>query len=127
MTHPITLNSVATAFAHWRKARRSRREPVPVNLQRQAIELLAHYKQTHVLNALKINHTLLKRWQQNSVAPQVDFVSLPPQVCQTPAERALEVTLSNRFGAQMTITGSLSAEQLAELTRSFTSAQGGEQ
>ena len=123
MVSHITLESVAVAFSRWRKARRSRREPVPINLQQQALELLSHYRQIQVLGALRINHSTLKRWQQKSLSSN-GFVSLPIATGEDSTSSSIQITLSNQHGAQMCIVG-VNTHQLISLTSRFTSEQGG--
>ena len=128
MTNTLTLESVASAFAHWRHTRRSRREAVPVALQRQAVELLSHYKQTRVLKALKINHAMLKRWSQRDEAPETTgFVPLPPPSSEARVNASLQITLRNRQGACMQICGAVSAAQLFSLAQGFAAQQGDDQ
>ena len=121
MVNPITLESVSSAFERWRAQRSSRREKFPDELRQQALELLSKHTQSRVLGALKINHTTLKRWRAEcDHAPM--FVSLSTEVCAPKA--ALQITLRNRFGGEMQISGDLSNEQLVNLAMSFTTNPG---
>jgi len=60
----ISLESLSSAFAHWRTQRLSLSSPVPLVLQQHAIELLQIHSKAEVIKALNINHSMLKRWQQ---------------------------------------------------------------
>ena len=59
-----TLDSAQRAFDRWR-ATRVQRANTPTSLQRQAVALLSDYKPAHICAALKINYTVLKRWEQS--------------------------------------------------------------
>ena len=124
MAHSLTLDSVASAFEHWRNTRRSRREAVPAALRLQAVELLSRYTQIRILKALKINHSMLKRWSQRDAAPKaMGFVPLPlPST--VPVSSSLQITLRNRQGGCMEITGAVSAAQLFSLAQGFAAQQG---
>ena len=63
MANPLTLESVSAAFDHWRQNRTSRKESVPISLREHAIKLLAHHSKSRVIEALKINHSMLKQWR----------------------------------------------------------------
>ena len=80
-----TLDSVSAEFAKWRSHRTSFR--TPESLQRQAVDLLKHYRMGEVLKALRLSHKSLKRWSQrwsghSSVNPSEPsnerFIALPP-------------------------------------------------
>lgn len=121
MANPLTLDSVSAAFAHWRQNRSSLKEPVPIFLREQAIKLLAHYSKNRVIQALKINHSMLKQWQPKGERSAATFVVLPPP---TETASSLQITLRNPQGAEMRIAGVMSADQLYCLTQSFVSAAG---
>ena len=125
MAHSLTLDSVASAFERWRNTRRSRREAVPVALRLQAVELLSRYTQIRILKALKINHAMLKRWSQRDAAPKaMGFVPLPLPPSTVPVSSSLQITLRNRQGGCMEITGAVSAAQLFSLAQGFAAQQG---
>jgi len=122
MANPLTLDSVSAAFDHWRQHRTSRKEPVPIFLREQAIKLRAHHSKSRVIQALKINHSMLKQWQHKGERPASTFVALPPPTAE--ATSSLQITLRNWQGAEMLISGAVSADQLCRLTQSFVSAAG---
>ena len=64
MANPRTLESVSAAFDHWRQNRTSRKESVPASLRDHAIKLLTDHSRSRVIEALKINHSMLKQWQK---------------------------------------------------------------
>ncbi|MGF1529217.1 MAG: hypothetical protein ACFCBW_20900, partial [Candidatus Competibacterales bacterium] len=83
MTHlppPLSLETVAKALNAWRRHRRGRQVPTP--LRRQVVALLAHYAISHVVNALALNHTTVKRWQRELgdeavIAPALEPTFVP--------------------------------------------------
>jgi len=119
MANPLTLESVSAAFDHWRQNRTSRKESVPISLREHAIKLLAHHSKSRVIEALKINHSMLKQWRHKGERSAPTFVVLPPP--KPEATSSLQITLRNPQGAEMHITGSVTADQLCRLTQSFMS------
>lgn len=120
MVNPVTLESVASAFAHWRQHRGSRNESAPEVLRQQALQLLSHHSSNRVITALKINHALLKRWRQTS-EPAVAFIALPADVPKRDPSSPLTITLRNAHGAEMHIGGEITSDLVLHLVTSFTS------
>ena len=120
MANPRTLESVSAAFDHWRQNRTSRKESVPASLRDHAIKLLTDHSRSRVIEALKINHSMLKQWQHKGERPASTFVVLPPPNAE--ALSLLQITLRNPQGAEMHIAGALTADQLCCLAQSFVSA-----
>lgn len=121
MSNP-KLEAVVSEFDHWREQRIHRREAIPSPLRRRAVALLQHYKKAHVLSALRINTTMLKRWQ-GAVEEPSTFVALSSPVETVPSS-SLHITLRHPRGAQLHITGAITASQLSSLAQSFIAAQG---
>ena len=126
MVNLSPLESVASAFDHWRNTRTSRKQAVPTRLREQAIELLSQHKKSHVISALKINHSMLKRWQQkdDAVASGATFVALVNETPDPEASSCLQITLRNHLGGEMSITGDVTAAQLHSLAQLFAATQG---
>lgn len=122
MTNPRTLESVSAAFDLWRQHRTSRKESVPTSLRDQAIKLLINHSRSRVIEALKINHSMLKQWQHKGERPASTFVALPPPNAE--AASPLQITLRNPQGSEMHIAGAMTADQLYCLAQSFVSAAG---
>lgn len=123
MTTTPTLDSVASAFSHWRNTRAYRREAVPIALQEQALGLLKEYRTSQVTTTLKINHGMIKRWRI-ARATEAGFVELPP-VATPQVTSSTRFTISNAQGHQMHISG-MSSDQLACLIHRFCAQPGGE-
>jgi len=120
MTTPVTLDSVSSAFNQWRETRRSQKTAVPDALREQAIELLNHYKPSHVIASLKINHSMLKRWRGiGSSSNTTTFVPLTTNTSNQPMISTLEMTLQNLSGSEMRVKGELTPAQLAHFVRAF--------
>ncbi len=124
MTTPVTLDSVASVFNHWRVTRTSPKAAVPDTLREQAIELLSHYKLSQVITSLKINHSMLKRWRGIDNSSNITtFVPLQTGRLNHPVTSALEITLQNLSGSEMRVKGDLTPAQLAHLMRAFIHAE----
>jgi len=125
MKKQISLESVTAAFDEWRKHRSSPRGRIPVALQTHAVELLQSHPVSRVLKALKINHAMLKRWQQpHRVTNECEFVRLTPTVQPTLPQPALHVALRNADGGELTIIG-LTLPQITTLALSFSASSEG--
>ena len=125
MSKPATLESIASAFDHWRNTRSSRKMTVPEHLREQAIELLNRYKPSHVIAALKINHSMLKQWRRNdntsAPTPTPAFVTLANEVDVPTPDLAstLKISLRHSFGHEMSMRGEITPVQLRALVQSF--------
>lgn len=123
-----TLESVTTAFNHWRETRSSRKAAVPAVLREQAIELLSHYKPSQVITSLKINHSMLKRWRGDDHASinskTSTFVPLGTDTASQPRVSGLEITWRNSLGSEMQVKGDLTLVQLTQLAHTFIRAEG---
>jgi len=133
MKQPVTLESVATAFNHWRLSRVSLNQAVPDALREQALALLIDHKKSHIIVALKINHSALKKWLQTSDTLNPAFVSLPSPSSETQGTAAtviphnitgLSITLHHASGTEMRINGDITPALLQSLTTSFAVSQG---
>ncbi len=74
------LTNAIQQFQHWRNTRPGRRGPTPQNLQKLAVLLTKEIPAGKVVSSLKINHGMLKRWQQthdNANPTTPGFVRLP--------------------------------------------------
>ncbi len=124
MVNPLSLETVSTAFNDWRRHRTSSRGRIPLVLQKQAIELLAYYSKSQVLKALHVNHSMLKRWQQQEMAAtECAFIRLTPESPAASAQPSLQVTLRNINGGELTITG-MTLAQITTLATHFTAPAG---
>ena len=116
-----TLEAAALAFEHWRDTRTSIREAVPPALREQVFELLKQHRTSKVISALKINHSMIKRWREKSV-DNPHFVELPIDTVHD--GNAAQVAIHHPQGRQMSLTG-LNLGQIKELMSHFCSIQGG--
>jgi hypothetical protein len=122
MVNRNTLETVAAVFSNWRNHRESPGTRIPQSLQIQAIELLESYSKSQVIKALKINHVMLKRWQQRHTdKSSSDFVRLPTEPLPGSFPSSLQVTVRNAHGGELHIAG-MSMSQLTTLAKCFTSA-----
>ena len=122
-----TLASVTLQFSDWRAARGNKRSRVPGDLRQQAMALLDHYPQSHVIEALRINSQMLKNWQQAllsepSSEPSSDFVELTspgsyPVATRASSEQSVEFTLRYASGQSVHCQGSLTLDQITALAR----------
>ncbi len=122
----ISLESLSSAFAHWRTQRLSSSSPVPLVLQQHAIDLLHIHSKAEVIKALNINHSMLKRWQQPALpvdTARCEFIDLLGETPKTPPHDTLQVTLRNGQGSEMKITG-ITLSQLSTLAANFSTATG---
>lgn len=124
MVNPVTLESVSSAFSLWRQNRVSRNESAPEFLRRQALELLAHHSSNRVIEALKINHATLKRWQRITEVMPSSFVALPTEPPRIARSLPLQITLRNALGAEMHIGGDIPSDLACRLAASFVSMPG---
>jgi len=107
------LSRAIDAFKQWRATRKKSTRKTPEALQQQAVELLIHYSRSRVSSELGLSGTQVKRWQgSNSDASA--FVELPV-LDEIPSVVRLELRLPN--GAELSLTGSLSASMMGEVIR----------
>lgn len=75
------LQAVCDAFAKWRRSRR-KREPIPEDLWRAAVDLCASYPVFRIARALRLNHARLKQRVQKRPGKTTAFefveVKAPP-------------------------------------------------
>ncbi len=122
----ITLESVSSALTHWRAQRLSSSAPVPLILQQQGIQLLQFHSKADVIKALNINHSMLKRWQQQEGQASTsasEFIHLVGESPETSPHDWLQVTLRNGQGSEMKITG-MTLSELSTLATHFSTATG---
>ena len=125
MANRKSLEAVSLAFANWRSDRGTPGARIPQGLRIQAIGLLQSYSKSQVIKALRINHVMLKRWQQRHTdMDKCEFVSLPAEPVLESSTSSLQVTLRNAQGGELNITG-MTISQLSILAEHFTSLQGG--
>jgi hypothetical protein len=68
MTYPHpTLEHVRHAFEQWRQ-QKHHRDPIPQPLRQQALTLLGRYPASQITKTLRINHTMLRQWQEKLTA-----------------------------------------------------------
>jgi hypothetical protein len=118
MENSTEINRVVAAFDLWRNNRGSRRSPIPLNLRRQAIDLLEHCSSSKITSMLRISGSQLKQWREavkpNQISP--DFIRLPVQnealhrVNELPK---IELRLCN--GAVLTFLGEISQPLLVTM------------
>lgn len=122
MTTPLTLEAVRAEFSQWRSTRTSTRETVPVTLQEHALALLHQHKQSHVISALGLNHSTLKRWQM-ARHQAAGFVSLPSTPDVFTASPSMQATIIHPNGLQLQLKA-FSNQQLADLVQRLHSLPG---
>lgn len=124
MEHPPTLESVATAFQHWRD-NRTHKGKTPAPLKALALALLQDHQPSQVKAALNINSTMLTAWQSESSAIQslssspLAFVELAPALptqAELPAAM-INVTLTRLQGTTVTVSGPLTPAHLSALVQ----------
>ena len=110
----LTLDSVKQVFDNWRK-KPQREKAIPLDLWRQVVQLIPHYRQRQILKTLRLNHAQLRKHldlitqrssephpveQIPSAQPPTSFVKafLPPTAGQT-----YQVECQRPDGAQLTI------------------------
>lgn len=77
---PPELDALATEFGAWRAQRPSRRTPTPTALRYNAVALLKMCRPTHITQALGINHTMLRAWQDEPCAAPSHTAFVPLDV-----------------------------------------------
>ena len=115
-SHP-SLAEVQSAFADWRSHRQPR--VTPLELRAQAVNLLARYSVTEVMNALRVDYRQLSRWRREVSAwevsvPETDFVELPVAMPEPPAVAPvspLTLTRHAADGSAVSIRAELSEAQ----------------
>ncbi len=120
MMTPTDLESAVDSFRQWHAAHPNPRAKTPSHLQQQALDLLAHYPTAQVIEALGITPYKIRRWQRlrDHESPPSEFVALE-NVMATPNEitSGLHITLQINRGAQLSLSGSLSAQHLTALVQ----------
>lgn len=82
------LTQAAKALNHWRNLRPNRQAPLPHALRRQILALADRYPIARLVKALRINHSMFKRWQQQEAETlSSDFIELA-----TPSETPIHAT-----------------------------------
>jgi hypothetical protein len=108
-----SLAEVQSAFDAWRQ--RGQPRITPVELRRQAVQLLADYSVSAVMTALRLDHRRLTRWRRELAAePALPmFVEVPTLVPEpaTPLLGVLSLTLTRQAadGSSLTVQGELDA------------------
>ncbi len=75
---PSPLTQLANDFAIWRSNRLGRKA-IPLALRQRAVDLRSSCRVSHIITALGINYSTLKRWSENPSGKSApDFISLPP-------------------------------------------------
>lgn len=123
MTEPLDLTHVQQQFDQWRQTRASRREPIPNALREQAVRLCEQYRPSRVIDALRINHTMLKTWRQPE--SRVDFVPIDLPLSPPPLPTNAQITLTHPNGTQLQING-FDTQSLGQLIQHFVLAQVGD-
>ena len=109
------LTEVQSAFHAWRQ--RGRPRITPVELRHQAVQLLADYRISVVMNALQLDHRRLTRWRRELATEPVlpSFVEVPalaPEPATSlPAVLSLTLTRYGSDGCCVSIQGELDATQ----------------
>ena len=114
------LEHCAEQFAQWRAERAHRREAVPETLRQQAVALLAHHRQTHILKALGINSNMLRRWRDaalEATVPSSAFIELTTDEPVRAAASALSLNLDYGDGRVCRIEADFSLSQLTAFAR----------
>ena len=79
MSHPssITLAKVVAELNTWRT--QGRQGVIPHHIREQAVALLVDHKVSHVIDALGINHRMMRQWRQQypTQAPSQSSVGEP--------------------------------------------------
>lgn len=125
-TPHLSLDELADQFSHWRMTRKGQRTAVPQYLRDATLRLQAHYKISTLIKKLGINTTMLKNWQESKiktpssqtfvplhVKSPVDAQSTQPSTL-SPSS-SLEFTLTYAQGAQITLKGDFSLQQLTAI------------
>lgn len=74
---PDDLTQAVKELNRWRNLRPNRQAPLPHALRRQILALADHYPIARLVKALKINHSMFKRWQQQEAETRSsDFIEL---------------------------------------------------
>jgi hypothetical protein len=109
------LAEVQGAFDAWRQ--RGQPRITPLELRRQAVNLLANYSISVVMKALRLDHRRLSRWRRElAAAPALPtFVEVPalaPEpAAPLPAVLSLTLTRQTASGHTVSIQGELNAAQ----------------
>ena len=116
------LSEAIQKFQHWRNTRPGRRGLTPPALQKLAVDLAKEIPTGKIVSSLKINHSMLKRWQQiheNTPLPPSNFVRLP----QSDTEQSVtmphpSVTFKYPNGVELTFSESPGIEMMSALIHS---------
>lgn len=77
MPKSSALQQLTDEFVAWRKSRHGG-QPTPLVLRQQAVALRSSHRLSHILAALGINYSTLKRWSaETAVTPVSTFIALP--------------------------------------------------
>ena len=115
------LATVVKAFEQWRQTRHNSTQVTPTELQQQAVTLLEYFSSSHIMAALHISGSNLKRWsqqQQQSTEQVTEFVPLPLVEQPVPAQLNLELTLGQ--GCHIRLSGDISPAHLSAITQNIT-------
>ena len=122
------LQAVKLAFEQWRNTRTHRAAKTPKALRQQAVTLLSHYRISQIIQALKLSHAQLKRWADDGsskMSLKNQFVTLP-EANEGLSTSSLTFKWQFPDGAQLDLSGELSATVLNSLVQTLTSRNGGE-
>jgi hypothetical protein len=132
MSNQDELQSAVLAFEQWRNTRTHGAAKIPEALRQQSIQLLPHYKVSHIIRALKLSHSQLKRWEHKGlkkVPAQTRFIQLPEENT-VPANvndalntGSLTVELQFPQGTQLRLSGNLSETMLSTLVQTLSHVQ----
>jgi len=124
-----TLEELAASFEEWRASRPYRRAPVPDELRRQALDLLADHTPNQVCARLGINGHMLKKWRARFEQAPEPAAFVPLEIPAPPADETptVRVCFSYADGVRATLEGELSPAQLTALVRGLQPGQEAQQ
>jgi hypothetical protein len=108
-----SLAEVQSAFDAWRQ--RGQPRITPVELRRQAVQLLADYSISAVMTGLRLDHRRLTRWRRELAAEPtlptfVEVPALAPEpAAALPSALTLTLTRQAADGSSLTVQGALDA------------------
>ena len=112
------LKQLADEFNLWR-SHRPGRKAIPLALRQQVVDLKSSYRVSHIITALGINYSTLKRWSADAsseVAP--NFIALPVLLPNTDTATTTDVLCELPNGIRLTLSSqSLNCTLLATLTQ----------
>ena len=124
------LATVVKAFEQWRQTRHNSTQITPTELRQQAVSLLEYFSSSHIMAALHISGSNLKRWsqqQQQSTEQVAEFVPLPLVEQPVPAQLNLELLnleLTLGQGCHIRLSGDISPAHLSAITQHITANMG---